>query len=157
MARTTRLQRWHDEQAQALDGDDAVLPPRLSRPEAPDDGRDRGAVAGARREQVAGIAALNGPMAVSVLDASRLMGIGRTTIWDMVRSGEVPARRLPRNRVVIMVSDLHAWASGLPYYSPMVPVVAAGEVVGHIAESAPPGAEQQADGVVQLAGRRRPA
>ena len=37
---------------------------------------------------------------VSVPEAARLLGIGRTCAWDMVRNGELPTLRL-RKRVLV--------------------------------------------------------
>ncbi len=40
------------------------------------------------------------PLLVSVPEAARLLGIGRTCAWDMVRNGELPIRRF-RKRVLV--------------------------------------------------------
>ena len=57
------------------------------------------------------------PVAVSVPKAAELLGIGRTLAWQLVRSGRLPARRLPgTERVVVLVTDLQAFATSLEPY-----------------------------------------
>ncbi len=57
------------------------------------------------------------PIAVSVTQAATLLGIGRTLAWQLVRSGRLPARRLPdTERVVVLVADLQAFATSLEPY-----------------------------------------
>lgn len=60
------------------------------------------------------------PVAVSVNQAAARLGIGRTTAWRYVRSGILPARRLPDcDRVVVLVDDLNDFAHSLqPYLVP---------------------------------------
>ena len=57
-------------------------------------------------------------IAVSVTQAATLLGIGRTLAWQLVRSGRLPARRLPdTERVVVLVADLQVFATSLEPYT----------------------------------------
>ena len=44
------------------------------------------------------------PLAVTVREACRLTGIGRTLLYDMIRDGRVNALRLGRRRLVTTAS-----------------------------------------------------
>lgn len=55
------------------------------------------------------------PVAVSVQNAANALGLSRTTVWDLVRAGHLPAKRIG-NRVVIRVSDLATFVAGQPDY-----------------------------------------
>jgi len=44
------------------------------------------------------------PLAVTVREACRLTGIGRTLLYDMIRDGRVKALRLGRRRLVTTAS-----------------------------------------------------
>lgn len=44
--------------------------------------------------------------AVSIEEAAKILGIGRSLAYEMVRSGELPARRLGRKRIVVSLKAL---------------------------------------------------
>ena len=50
---------------------------------------------------------------VSVLEASRILGIGRTAAYRLIRSGQLPSRVLGTRRL-ILVNDLERFAEALP-------------------------------------------
>jgi excisionase family DNA binding protein len=43
-------------------------------------------------------------LAVSVNEAARILGIGRTSLYSMIADGRVEARKLGRRTVITMVS-----------------------------------------------------
>ena len=53
------------------------------------------------------------PLAVSVSEAARLCGIGRTKFSELISKGEVPSKRMGRRRLILL-NDLHAFLAGLP-------------------------------------------
>jgi excisionase family DNA binding protein len=53
------------------------------------------------------------PYAISILDAVRLSGIGRSSIYQAIRRGELPIRKSGR-RSLILTADLKRWLSALP-------------------------------------------
>ena len=53
------------------------------------------------------------PYAISILDAVRLSGIGRSSIYQAIRRGELPIRKSGR-RSLILTADLQRWLSELP-------------------------------------------
>jgi excisionase family DNA binding protein len=53
------------------------------------------------------------PYAISILEAVRLSGIGRTSIYQAIGRGELPIRKSGR-RSLILMADLHRWLSELP-------------------------------------------
>jgi excisionase family DNA binding protein len=55
------------------------------------------------------------PVAVSVENAARAIGLSRTTVWELVRGGELPAKRIG-GRVLIRVTDLVAFVASQPDY-----------------------------------------
>jgi excisionase family DNA binding protein len=52
-------------------------------------------------------------LAVSIADAARLAGVGRTFLYERIALGELPVRRLGR-RVLVLPADLEHWLSALP-------------------------------------------
>jgi excisionase family DNA binding protein len=50
------------------------------------------------------------PYAISILEAVRLSGIGRTSIYQAIGRGELPIRKSGR-RSLILMADLHRWLS----------------------------------------------
>lgn len=48
------------------------------------------------------------PLAVSPAQAARLAGIGRTRLYEAIRSGELPSLKLGARRLIRIV-DLEAW------------------------------------------------
>lgn len=53
------------------------------------------------------------PINVSVVEAARLLGCGRTRIYVLISDGLLDARK-DGNRTVISVASLNAYASNLP-------------------------------------------
>jgi excisionase family DNA binding protein len=53
------------------------------------------------------------PLARSPEDAARHAGVGRTKIFEAIREGNLPARKLGR-RTLVLDADLRAWLSNLP-------------------------------------------
>ena len=53
------------------------------------------------------------PYAVSILEAVRLSGIGRSSIYQAIGRGELPIRKSGR-RSLILTADLQQWLSKLP-------------------------------------------
>ncbi|MBV8831065.1 MAG: helix-turn-helix domain-containing protein [Acidobacteriaceae bacterium] len=53
------------------------------------------------------------PIAVSVEGGAELLGVGRSTVYDLIRKGEIKARKL-RGRTLLLIDDLAAFARALP-------------------------------------------
>jgi len=53
------------------------------------------------------------PIAYTVDHATRIVGIGRTKLYEAIGSGQLPARKLGR-RTLILATDLHDWLARLP-------------------------------------------
>lgn len=51
---------------------------------------------------------LNGRATVTIPEAARLLGVGRTAAYEAARRGELPTRRLGR-RLLVPVPALLAW------------------------------------------------
>jgi excisionase family DNA binding protein len=54
------------------------------------------------------LAALQGRLTVSVEEAARLLGLGRSATYEAARRGELPTRRLGR-RLLVPVPALLEW------------------------------------------------
>ncbi len=52
-------------------------------------------------------------LAYSIADAAKAAGIGRTTVYSLIRTGKLPARKLGA-RTVILADDLEALIRSLP-------------------------------------------
>jgi excisionase family DNA binding protein len=57
-------------------------------------------------------------LAVSLDEAARRAGLGRTSIYEAVNRGELPLRKVGR-RSLIRVDDLKAWIDSLPLATPL--------------------------------------
>lgn len=57
------------------------------------------------------------PIAYTIKDASRVVGVGRTKLYEAIGSGQLPARKLGR-RTLIMAADLEDWLAQLPPAKP---------------------------------------
>ena len=52
-------------------------------------------------------------LAISVMDAARLTGVGRSTIQQNINTGQLKARKAGR-RTLILRDDLQAWLDAMP-------------------------------------------
>lgn len=53
------------------------------------------------------------PIAVSVADAARMIGIGQTKMWELINAGTIDTRRCGR-RVLVLADSLRAYVEALP-------------------------------------------
>lgn len=53
------------------------------------------------------------PIAYRVDDAAFALGVSESTVWGLIRSGKLPARRLGRATLIRRI-DLSAYTNGLP-------------------------------------------
>ena len=53
------------------------------------------------------------PIACRVDDAALAMGVSESTVWKLIRAGDLPAKRMGR-ATVIRRRDLHNYVNGLP-------------------------------------------
>jgi excisionase family DNA binding protein len=61
-----------------------------------------------------------GPAGLNVLEAAKIAGVGRSTIYEELASGRLSARKLGR-RTIIPEHSLRVWLDSLPAYRPLVP------------------------------------
>jgi excisionase family DNA binding protein len=52
-------------------------------------------------------------LALSIIEAARRAGIGRSSIYEAIGRGELPTRKCGR-RTLILADDLKSWVTGLP-------------------------------------------
>lgn len=52
-------------------------------------------------------------LAISIIEAARRAGVGRSSIYEAVNRGELPLRKSGR-RSLVLVDDLKAWVAALP-------------------------------------------
>jgi excisionase family DNA binding protein len=57
------------------------------------------------------------PLGLSIAEAAKTAGVGRTTIYEALASGRLSARKLGR-RTIIRANDLDAWLAALPALKP---------------------------------------
>jgi excisionase family DNA binding protein len=57
------------------------------------------------------------PLALTIAAACKLAGIGRTKIYAMLNSGELPARKCGR-KTLILADDLRRCLEKLPEFTP---------------------------------------
>jgi excisionase family DNA binding protein len=55
----------------------------------------------------------NSPLSVPIPDACRIVGIGRTLLYQEIAAGRIQARKAGR-KTLIPVESLHAWLNALP-------------------------------------------
>jgi excisionase family DNA binding protein len=55
----------------------------------------------------------NQTLAVSIGEAVRLTGIGRSSLYEAIRRGDLPIRKSGR-RTLLLMEDLRQWLAGLP-------------------------------------------
>lgn len=53
------------------------------------------------------------PLAVSINEASRMLGIGRTKLHELIAAGKLPARKLG-SRTVVLASGIESFLASLP-------------------------------------------
>lgn len=53
------------------------------------------------------------PMAYSVSDVLKMVGIGRTKFYQLVTAGDIKTRKIG-TRTIVLASDLEAWVQSLP-------------------------------------------
>lgn len=54
---------------------------------------------------------------LSVIEAARIAGVGRSTLYEALASGKLQARKLG-TRTIILETDLRAWLASLPAMKP---------------------------------------
>jgi len=60
-------------------------------------------------------------LGLTVLEAAKIAGIGRSTIYEELASGRLKAKKLGR-RTIVTEQALSEWMAGLPAYrSPAIP------------------------------------
>ena len=52
-------------------------------------------------------------LAVGIIEAARLAGVGRSTIYESINTGDLKARKAGR-RTLILRDDLQAWLNSFP-------------------------------------------
>lgn len=57
------------------------------------------------------------PIAYTIDDVTKALGIGRTKLYEAIGSGQLPARKFGR-RTLILATDLQEWLSRLPPAKP---------------------------------------
>ena len=60
---------------------------------------------------------LTEPLAYRVEGAAAAIGVSRSKVWELVATGDIPARKLA-GATVVLRSDLEAYLSGLPAARP---------------------------------------
>jgi excisionase family DNA binding protein len=53
------------------------------------------------------------PLLCSITESCRLLGVGRTKLYEVIASGELRIRKIGRKSLIAM-SDLQRWAERLP-------------------------------------------
>jgi excisionase family DNA binding protein len=53
------------------------------------------------------------PIAVSVRDATQILGLGRTRIYELINAGEIIAKK-DGNRTLLLMASLRAYVDSLP-------------------------------------------
>lgn len=54
------------------------------------------------------------PKMLSILEAARFLGIGRSTIYEVIKQGRLPVRKLGR-RTLVRRDDLDRFIDALPH------------------------------------------
>lgn len=57
------------------------------------------------------------PIALTIPEAVKASGVGRSSLYEAIASGQLPARKLGR-RTLIMANDLRNWLDALPALRP---------------------------------------
>jgi len=53
------------------------------------------------------------PLAVSIADAVHISGIGRSSLYEAVKRGDLPIRKAGR-RTLVLTQDIRSWLDSLP-------------------------------------------
>jgi excisionase family DNA binding protein len=56
------------------------------------------------------------PLSVTVLEACRMLGVGRTKLFQEIAAGRIEARKYGR-KTLILVASLRAWLDALPRWA----------------------------------------
>lgn len=59
----------------------------------------------------------NAALAYPIREACEVLGIGRTSLYELLRSGALRARKHGK-RTLILESDMRSWLEGLPTFTP---------------------------------------
>jgi len=60
---------------------------------------------------------MNTPLAYTIAEACAAARVGRTVLYELIRDGQLPARKYGR-RTVILADDLRHWIESLPTIKP---------------------------------------
>lgn len=63
--------------------------------------------------QASGYVQKMAPMGLTVQDVAKTTGIGRTKVFELIRDGKLPARKIG-TRTIILAEDLKAFLDKLP-------------------------------------------
>jgi excisionase family DNA binding protein len=55
----------------------------------------------------------DGPVGRGIAETCAVLGIGRTSLYELIRAGKLPARKIGR-RTIILSADLRRYAESLP-------------------------------------------
>lgn len=58
---------------------------------------------------------MNGVLSYGIADAVKASGVGRSLLYEHIKSGRLKARKLGR-RTLILAEDLHNWLATLPTF-----------------------------------------
>jgi predicted DNA-binding transcriptional regulator AlpA len=53
------------------------------------------------------------PLAVSIADAVQISGIGRSSLYEAAKRGDLPIRKAGR-RTLVLTQDIRSWLDALP-------------------------------------------
>jgi excisionase family DNA binding protein len=57
---------------------------------------------------------LEPPLALSIVEAARIAGVGRSTLYEVIRLKQLPVKKIGR-RTLILRTDLREWIESRPY------------------------------------------
>ena len=52
---------------------------------------------------------INSKLAISVVEAARLLSISKSTAYSLIQQGQLPAIRITAKRLIVPVKALEAW------------------------------------------------
>lgn len=59
---------------------------------------------------------MNAKLSLSIEEVQEISGLGKTKIYQLLKTGEIPAKKIGK-RTLVLRSDLEAFLSGLQNYS----------------------------------------